>query len=489
MEFPPKIEQEYQKELIDNVRGFCLGNGLVLLPPVMEGEDKVRSNTCIQAPVSLFPTPFPKKLFNQANSVGLTFNELYANIARDVEFIDEILSEISPFDKFQASLWNLWKEIRSEICQPNQLLLSRSDYLCNTSTDIQGNIRGISQVEFNTIASSFGGLSNKVNQLHQFLYNDIRYANLHPLLNNQLAENNTLNEIVDGFEHAHQVYKSGYLRSKHSPYILFVVQENERNVFDQRLLEFELSRRNIRIIRRTFAQLSQQAKLSEDNVLKVKGIEVSIVYYRAGYAPEDYKSERDWRVRRMIEVSLAIKCPTLALQLAGCKKVQQVLVDEHVLRKNLNPAQIRKINKCFVDILPFDQSEKGKIAHSIVADRERCKKYVLKPQREGGGNNIYKEDIVDFVNNLKDNELSSYILMELIEPPGNLHNYLVRYTDDKLVKADVVSELGIYGSVLFNNHTIIRNEHAGHLLRTKSRQSDEGGVALGISVIDECLLI
>lgn len=214
-----------------------------------------------------------------------------------------------------------------------------------------------------------------------------------------------------------------------------------------------------------------------------------MVYYRSGYSPDDYRSESDWKVRRMIEVSLAIKCPTLALQLAGCKKVQQVLVDEGVLRKYLNPNQIRKITKYFVDILPFDESEKGKVAHSIVQDREQCKKYVLKPQREGGGNNVYKEDIVDFVRKLKTNELSSYILMELIQPPENLHNYLVRFTDDKLVKADVVSELGVYGTVLFNNHTIIRNELGGHLLRTKSRQSDEGGVAVGISVIDECLLI
>lgn len=242
MEFPPRIEQEYEKELIENLRAYCLGNGLVLLPPPSKDDKAVKTNTGVQAPVSLFPTPFPKKLYGEANNVGIIFNELYANISRDIEFIDEVMSEISRYDSFQASLWGLWRNLRRDICQPNQLLVSRSDYLCNTSTDAQGNVRGLSQVEFNTIASSFGGLSKKVNELHQYLYNDIRYKNLHPLLNNQLAENETLSEIVDGFEHAHQVYKSGYLRSKHSPYILFVVQENERNVFDQRLLEFELSR-------------------------------------------------------------------------------------------------------------------------------------------------------------------------------------------------------------------------------------------------------
>ena len=77
--------------------------------------------------------------------------------------------------------------------------------------------------------------------------------------------------------------------------------------------------------------------------MKVNGIEISVVYYRSGYSPDDYTSKKEWDVRKLIELSLAIKCPTLALQLAGCKKVQQVLVDENVLSKYLNPNQVRKI--------------------------------------------------------------------------------------------------------------------------------------------------
>ncbi|TIB72047.1 glutathione synthase [Wallemia mellicola] len=489
MEFPPKIEESFEKELIENLRAFCLGNGLVLLPPIKAGETTVSSSEGVQAPVSLFPTPFPRKLYNQALSIQPVFNELYANVARDVEFLDKVMSDVSRFDTFQASLWDQWKSIRDSIVQPNQLLVARSDYLCNTSVSSKGDVKGLSQVEFNTIAASFGALSNQVHQLHDYLSKDVRYSGLHPLLKNDIAENNTLNGLIDGFEAAHKIYKSGYLRSKHSPYILFVVQDNERNVFDQRLLEFELSRRGIRTIRRTLTQLTQQASLSDENALKVNGIEISVVYYRSGYSPDDYTSKKEWDVRKLIELSLAIKCPTLALQLAGCKKVQQVLVDENTLSKYLNPSQVRKIKTYFVEILPFDQSDRGKLAHSIVNNVEKCRDFVLKPQREGGGNNIYKEQIKDFVKGVKKEELSQYILMELIKPPANLNNYLVRYTDDRVIPSDVVSELGIYGTVIFNNHTITRNETAGHLLRTKSKESDEGGVAVGISVIDELLLI
>ncbi len=52
-------------------------------------------------------------------------------------------------------------------------------------------------------------------------------------------------------------------------------------------------------------------------------------------------------------------------------------------------------------------------------------RYVLKPQREGGGNNIYGEDIVSFLNKIKDSsERDAYILMDKINPPKT-KNYVV----------------------------------------------------------------
>lgn len=51
---------------------------------------------------------------------------------------------------------------------------------------------------------------------------------------------------------------------------------------------------------------------------------MSIVYYRNGYAPDQY-GENAWAVREMIEKSKAIKCPNIAYHLAGSKKIQQEL--------------------------------------------------------------------------------------------------------------------------------------------------------------------
>lgn len=84
--------------------------------------------------------------------------------------------------------------------------------------------------------------------------------------------------------------------------------------------------------------------------------------------------------------------------------------------------------------------------------------------------------------------------MELITPPEGVGNWLVRGGDNQARKADVVSELGIFGVSLFGpegstgheeGQVEVVNREAGFLLRTKGRESDEGGVAIGKSCLSE----
>jgi hypothetical protein len=61
--------------------------------------------------------------------------------------------------------------------------------------------------------------------------------------------------------------------------------------------------------------------------------EIALIYYRAGYAPDDYPSEIEWHTRYILEASMAVKCPSIAYQLAGCKKIQQLLCCPGVLEQ------------------------------------------------------------------------------------------------------------------------------------------------------------
>jgi glutathione synthase len=130
---------------------------------------------------------------------------------------------------------------------------------------------------------------------------------------------------------------------------------------------------------------------------------------------------------------------------------------------------------------------------------EEPEKFVLKPQREGGGNNIYRHDIPPFLRKLEAEPTApgeppkkeGYILMSLIEPPQGLRNLLVKGGSLAANEGEVVSELGVYGVSLFSDKEkgCVVNRGAGTLLRTKGRESDEGGVAVGYSVVDSVVLV
>jgi glutathione synthase len=231
--------------------------------------------------------------------------------------------------------------------------------------------------------------------------------------------------------------------------------------------------------------------------------EVAVIYYRAAYTPNDYPTNDEWGTRLLLERSRAIKCPSMALQLAGAKKVQQVLTEPGVLEDFLlgperpdvgfgegagrvTRADIEKLRKTWIGLWPMDDSSLGRQAHQMAMQEPH--RFVLKPQREGGGNNIYRTDIPPYLDNLERQARKQgdpaakegYILMELIEPPRDVHNWLVKGGEGVPGRKDVVSELGVYGVMLFGaDPRRAVNREAGFLLRTKGRESDEGGVAVG----------
>jgi glutathione synthase len=124
--------------------------------------------------------------------------------------------------------------------------------------------------------------------------------------------------------------------------------------------------------------------------------------------------------------------------------------------------------------------------------RRDAHQYVLKPQREGGGNNIYGEDILSAFETMSPEELSAYILMEKIFPPSQESTLIRRGV---ALEAVSVCELGIYSVYLssFNRQShgeesTHLNAYSGYLLRVKADHVTEGGVAAGFSVLSSVQL-
>ncbi|KAI0128910.1 hypothetical protein BJ170DRAFT_352174 [Xylariales sp. AK1849] len=514
--YPPGITSAEGERLTEVVKDWAIAHGLTVRPPptIVSAEADVGSILATAVPVTLFPSPFPQICFEQGIHVQKTYNELYASISQDEEFLAQIVAEIGDSDDFIQELWKVHLKVKEEgYVQNLSLGLFRSDYMVHQ--DEFGSKPQIKQVEFNTIASSFGGLSSQTTLLHKYLS-----SSEYPLLEDSipqgtltLPDNHSTKGLSAGIQQAFTAY--GLPTTSHSKCVLFLVQGNERNIFDQKHLEYEVAAppTSIPVFRLPFADILQHTWLADGEgrqllytpaQLPKHTFEVAVVYMRSGYGPSDYPDTSAWEARYHLERSAAIKCPTVLTQVAGTKKVQQVLATPSesssgpsILHRFLSPAthptSLDDLESTFTNIYPLDTSSAGQRARELALDSEKCKNFVLKPQREGGGNNIYRSSIPSFLKSVPDAHWGAYILMELITPPP-ISNTILRH--GKLERGGVICELGIYGTCLWNQterHAsgggIKWNEEAGYLLRTKGDKSEEGGVAAGFGCMDSAALV
>lgn len=227
---------------------------------------------------------------------------------------------------------------------------------------------------------------------------------------------------------------------------------------------------------------------------------ISVIYFRATYTPTDFPSSEYWKLRVLLERSSAIKCPSLPLQLAGGKKVQQVLTQSGVLErfikvgKDAADEEVQLLRSTWVDMWALDDppAPDGGLPSGLQRAYYRHSNLVLKPQREGGGNNIYKSHIPAFLDEMPKEERKAWIAMALIKPPEKVESYMIKAGSgmkDGAAKGGVISELGVFGWVLFGDEEMKQGKEGGWLLRTKGKDSDEGGVAVGFSVLDSLVLI
>lgn len=460
-----ELDNKSKDDLFSKVKDWALMHGIG-----MRQRNNYDPNSLTIAPFTLFPSVISKSAFEKAIAAQTSLNYLLHRLAYDPHFLQEALSKTIEHDDFTRRLFEIYTIVRKEgLSQTFSLGLLRSDYL----PDSDGSLK---QVEMNTIASSMAGLISSVELIHRFV---LKEMNLEHHLQN-LPENPSLSNLCLGLIEAWKFF------NVEKSVILFVVEDVTYNICDQRFMEFEIGRleRRVKVIRRSFAQLVNEATLGNNMELFVGNKQVAVVYFRYGYDPNQY-TEDFWSVRLLMERSSAIKCPSIHYHLVGTKKVQQVLCENGVLEKYLNdPHDIRLIREMFVDIYPLDKSDEGEKGYKLAMTEPE--KYVMKPQREGGGNNVYGKDIPSHLAAMSRDDASSWILMKLIQPSPS-PNVLVRPSSTS--DAHIVSELGIYGIVIGNDKEILVNNVAGHMLRSKLSTANEGGVAAGDGALDSPYLV
>ena len=609
--------------------------------------------TWTHAPVTLVPSPYPRRSFEYVLEIQPLINTMIDNIARDRDFLTRCLQPVARSDPFVSRLLELFHSVPEKTVRHGiNLGILRSDYMLNDADADSDGSAGSSgtaaaasgsagqaaavevplQIEINTIASSFGCLSQRVGELHRHVLTHgaespelaavLAAAGLSSIAADPASAALTLAPANPTIATLAQALALAQLvgSADRRAVVLFIIQPGERNQADQRLLEAALwERHGVRAEFVTLAEAGARARVAEDGSLwllqppapapeagtaetetgagagaegltEAGAVPVAVVYYRAGYTPSDYPSEQDWAARALLERSAAIKCPSVGYQLAGTKRVQQELCLPGVVERYVGGslAGAARVRRCFAAQYSLGDSagsasgagagsSSGSIsasasasgsasssgsgsgsssgsgsagagagagsfgaAEAVAAAEKDGNPWVLKPQREGGGNNYYGPALSSFLAANKHSPvLSAFVLMQRIFPQPRPAAFV---RGGVLQVLPSVSELGVYGVFLGDggagagageeggddggaegsststtsssssssstrsssssssrssssssssssrgSQTAI-NAAAGYLLRTKPLGVDEGGVATGFSVLGSLLL-
>jgi len=115
MTISPTVGEREIQELTRLATTYALAHGLLYLP--VADVQPPAPTSAIHAPLALFPTSFPRSMFSLAQKLQPLYNVLYARVATDEKFLDEVMGGVDgvgKVDQFTGRLWRCWKQLRDE---------------------------------------------------------------------------------------------------------------------------------------------------------------------------------------------------------------------------------------------------------------------------------------------------------------------------------------------------------------------------------------
>jgi hypothetical protein len=84
--WPPELDQAGEDHLIDNVKDIGLSSGFA----VKYKSPEIGESAAL-APITLFPSLFPRSCFETAKRVQKSYNGLYISVASDINWLEECI--------------------------------------------------------------------------------------------------------------------------------------------------------------------------------------------------------------------------------------------------------------------------------------------------------------------------------------------------------------------------------------------------------------
>jgi len=449
-------------------------------------------------PVALVPDMISLSAFEELRRLAPIFSRVIDKISCSFEWLHAKLSPLRSSDAWLARLLDLAAEVYGpkgagkDPCAEIRLLLQRQDYLPNSDGHYL-------QVEINTIAVAHAGWTEQLARVHADCVSTF-CPDLCTKHDQLLKDNVPGSDFARALAAAHAAYvrDAGVEatqphtadRGVTGPRVCFFCWENDFFEMDQRLIEVALNALGVPTF---FASLGARVDLRGGDAARsgaggqlfINGVEVSVVYFHSTYEPGHFACEADWTNRRLIELSKAVKAPSLLGHLAGTKKVQQLLSNQKELQRLLDCEE--DIARCMAvfakQLCPTEPASIDTVQRAL-SDPD---KWVLKPQREGGGNNLFGEELKMRLCSTEGG-LDQFVLMEKIQsvPQPTL---LQDWKGGHGVRTGGVSELGIFAAHLAHGTQEVLSTSGGAVLRTKPPTSLESGICSRSAMLSTPFLV
>lgn len=93
--YPPDLNPEQEHYLLTNLKDWSIAHGLAVRPAqsYVPTETDPAGALATTAPVTLFPSLFPRVCFEQAQAVVKAYNELYSAITSDETWLKGVVEE------------------------------------------------------------------------------------------------------------------------------------------------------------------------------------------------------------------------------------------------------------------------------------------------------------------------------------------------------------------------------------------------------------
>lgn len=93
--YPPTLTPAQQTSLHFDLNDWAIAHGLAVrpAPSFVSKEIDPSAVLAVTAPVTLFPSLFPRRCYQSALAIARSYNELYARIASDEPWIADIMKE------------------------------------------------------------------------------------------------------------------------------------------------------------------------------------------------------------------------------------------------------------------------------------------------------------------------------------------------------------------------------------------------------------